>query len=191
VKQSRKIMYTFPPAKLPVLTTLAREFAVFNGWFSSVPGPTLCNRAFAHYGRSFGHVGMEIWYGMLDEGLTSKLYYFDQASSTMEVVNLLQSQPRLFGTYDQFIQDCANGTLPDYSFVEPNYTDHEGAGGFLLRVRPAPRPSRGRGRALHRIDLQRDPPDEAGHVAIRWPACSTQTATGRCRRKKSPPHRPP
>lgn len=142
VKHSRKIMYTFPPEKLPVLTTLAREFAVFNGWFSSVPGPTLCNRAFAHYGTSFGHVGMEIWYAnqqyisiyerMLDEGLTSKLYYFDQASSTMEVVNLLQSQPRIFGTYDQFIQDCAAGTLPDYSFVEPNYTDHEGPGGFLL-----------------------------------------------------------
>ena len=30
---------------------------MFNRWFSSIPGPTLCNRAFAHYGTSFGHVG--------------------------------------------------------------------------------------------------------------------------------------
>ncbi len=101
VKQSRKIMYTFPKDKLPVLTTLAREFAVFNGWFASIPGPTLCNRAFAHYGTSFGHVGMEVWYAnqvfksiyerMLDEGRTAKIYYFDQPSSTLEVVNLLRS----------------------------------------------------------------------------------------------------
>ncbi len=142
VKHSRKIMNRFPPEKLPVLTTLAREFAVFNGWFASVPGPTLCNRAFAHYGTSFGHVGMELWYAnqefksiyerMLDEGLTSKLYYYDQASSTMEVVNLLQSQPRVFGTYQQFIADCAAGQLPHYSFVEPNYTDHIADDGAAL-----------------------------------------------------------
>lgn len=142
VKHSRKIMYTFAPHKLPVLTTLATEFALFNGWFASVPGPTLCNRAFAHYGTSFGHVGMEIWYAnqqyksiyerLLDEGNTAKIYYFDQASSTMEVVNLLQNQPRMFGTYDQFLEDCETGNLPEYSFVEPNYTDHDGDGGMII-----------------------------------------------------------
>ena len=35
---------------------------MFNRWFASIPGPTLCNRAFAHYGTSFGHVGMEMFY---------------------------------------------------------------------------------------------------------------------------------
>ena len=45
VNHSRKIMYYFAEDKLPVLTTLARDYAVFNGWFSSIPGPTLCNRA--------------------------------------------------------------------------------------------------------------------------------------------------
>src|SRR4051794_16245788 len=38
VQHSHKIMYYFSPDKLPVLTTLATEFAVFNGWFSSIPG---------------------------------------------------------------------------------------------------------------------------------------------------------
>jgi phospholipase C len=47
----------------------------------------------------------------------------------MEVVNLLQNQPELFGTFDQFIDDCKNGTLPDYSFLEPNFGDHESDGG--------------------------------------------------------------
>ena len=56
---------------------------------------------------------------------TSKLYYYDTASSTMEIANLLQNQPELFGTYPQFLDDCSEGKLPDYSFIEPNYNDHE------------------------------------------------------------------
>jgi phospholipase C len=93
VKHSRKIMYYYKPEKLPVLSTLAREFALFNGWFSSIPGPTLCNRAFAHYGSSFGHVGMDIFYPspqfksiyqrLETVGRTSKIYYFDTKSSTL------------------------------------------------------------------------------------------------------------
>ena len=62
VEHSRKIMYYFPESKLPVLSGLARNFALFNGWFSSIPGPTLCNRAFAHYGTSFGQVSMDVFY---------------------------------------------------------------------------------------------------------------------------------
>jgi phospholipase C len=139
---SHKIMYYFTQDKLPVLTTLATQFAVFNRWHASIPGPTICNRAFAHYGTSFGHVGMDIFYPntvyksiyerMQNAGHTAKIYYYDQASSTMEVVNLLQNQPQYFGTFDQFVSDCQNGTLPDYSFIEPNYSDHEADGGEEL-----------------------------------------------------------
>lgn len=139
---SQKIMYYFTPDKLPVLTTLASQFAVFNRWFASIPGPTICNRAFAHYGTSFGHVDMDIFYPntiyksiyerMQAAGRTAKIYYYDQASSTMEVVNLLQNQPQFFGLYDQFIDDCKKGNLPDYSFIEPNYSDHDGDSGEIL-----------------------------------------------------------
>ncbi len=140
VGHSQKIMYYFPDDKLPVLTSLATNFAVFNRWFASIPGPTICNRAFAHYGTSFGQVGMNMFYPrgksiyerLEDGGRTAKLYYFDQASSTMEVVNLLQHQPHLFGTYDQFLADCKSGTLSDYSFIEPNYTDHDNDDGAQL-----------------------------------------------------------
>jgi phospholipase C len=142
VQHSRKVMYYFTPDKLPVLTTLATEFAVFNRWFSSIPGPTLCNRAFAHYGTSFGHVGMEVFYPntqymsiyqRLDAAQkTAKIYYFDTKSSSLEVVNLLQHQPQFFGTFQQFLKDCGNGALPDYAFVEPNYSDHDGDAGAVL-----------------------------------------------------------
>jgi phospholipase C len=142
VEHSHKIMYYFTPEKLPVLTTLATEFAVFNGWFSSIPGPTICNRAFAHYGTSFGQVSMNMFYlkkpvlsiyeRMVQAGHTAKIYYYDQASSTMEIVNLLKRQPKLFATYLQFLRDCKTGKLPEYSFVEPNYSDHDGDGGEVI-----------------------------------------------------------
>ena len=137
VAHSQKIMYNFAPNQLPVLTTLATEFAVFNRWFASIPGPTICNRAFAHYGTSFGKVGMDLFYvnepfQSVYERLiganpkhTAKIYYFDQTSSTMEVVNLLQHQPELFGTFDDFKTACSRGQLPDYCFIEPNYNDHD------------------------------------------------------------------
>jgi phospholipase C len=137
VGHSQKIMYYFKKDDLPVLTTLALEFAVFNRWFSSIPGPTICNRAFAHYGTSFGRVDMNPFdivepfksiYARLVSATpqhTAKVYYYDSTSSTMEGTNLLQHQPQLFGTYRQFLDDCDKGLLPDYSFVEPNYNDHE------------------------------------------------------------------
>jgi phospholipase C len=139
---SQKIMYYFTPDQLPVLTGLARHYAVFNGWFSSIPGPTLCNRAFAHYGTSFGEVGMNLFYlnvkypsiydRMLDAKKSAKLYYFDQQSSSLEVVNLLKNQPKLFAVYDDFIAACKNNSLPHYSFVEPNYSDHDNDDGPQL-----------------------------------------------------------
>ncbi len=136
LKRSQMIMYYFKQSDLPVLTTLALEFAVFNRWFASIPGPTICNRAFAHYGTSFGHVDMDPFvvsqdiksiYTRLISATpkhTAKVYYYDTTSSTMEVANLLQHQPEVFGTYKQFLSDCDKGLLPEYSFVEPNYNDH-------------------------------------------------------------------
>jgi len=141
VGHSQKIMYYFAQNQLPVLTTLALEFAVFNRWFASIPGPTICNRAFAHYGTSFGRVDMNPIYvnepfkNIYDRLInanpkhTAKLYYYDMTSSTMEVANLLQNEPELFGTYQQFLNDCSTGNLPDYSFIEPNYSDHDSDSG--------------------------------------------------------------
>jgi phospholipase C len=129
----------FTADKLPVLTGLAQHYAVFNRWFSSIPGPTLCNRAFAHYGTSFGQVAMDVFYWnkqyksiyerLVAAGHTTRLYYFDEASSSLEVVNLLQNQPALFGSFQNFLSDCKKNQLPEYSFIEPNYTDHDSPDG--------------------------------------------------------------
>ena len=49
-----KIMYCFSPEQIPVITTLAKNFAVCDCWYSSMPGPTLPNRFFVHAGTSGG-----------------------------------------------------------------------------------------------------------------------------------------
>ena len=49
-----KAFTCFKPDQLPVIHFLARQFAVCDRWFSSMPGPTLPNRFFALAGQSWG-----------------------------------------------------------------------------------------------------------------------------------------
>jgi phospholipase C len=138
-EESHAIMFYFSPKQVPILTTLATEYALFNRWFASIPGPTLCNRAFAHYGTSFGNVDMNIFYitdpilsiydRMNKAKHSSKVYYYDMQSSSLEVPNLLQNQQELFGVYSDFVRDAKARKLPEYCFIEPNYSDHPGPGG--------------------------------------------------------------
>jgi phospholipase C len=130
-----EIMRCFRPAQLPVLSALAREYAVCDAWFSSVPGPTLPNRAFAHFGTSFGRLDMSpdyfrakpsIYQRLRQAGKQGKIYYYDQASSTQGLTFLFSDQNKFFGLLGDFKRDCKKNTLPDYAFIEPNYKDHDG-----------------------------------------------------------------
>jgi len=137
IGHSRNIMNCFDPENLQVLTYLAQQYAVCDHWFSSLPGPTVPNRMFAHFGTSFGHVdnamkigdnGKSIYSRMMNAGRSSKIYFFDEQSASIGITFMLQNQSESLGTYQDFMDDCENGNLPDYSFIEPNYSDH---GNFL------------------------------------------------------------
>lgn len=138
VSGAHAIMNYFLPRQLPVLTTLATQYAVFNGWFSSIPGPPICNRSFAHYGTSFGNVGrnsfdipesvLSMYERMTNSRHSAKIYAYDEQNAALGIENLRQ-KTSLWGTYLQFVADCQSGRLPDYSFIEPNYSDHPGPGG--------------------------------------------------------------
>lgn len=54
--QSKAIMQCFTPASIPVLSSLAQQFAVFDHWYCAVPSQTWCNRAFWHAATSWGWV---------------------------------------------------------------------------------------------------------------------------------------
>jgi len=49
-----QIMTGYTPEQMPVLSTLARGFAVFDHWFAEVPSQTFTNRSFFHAATSSG-----------------------------------------------------------------------------------------------------------------------------------------
>src|ERR1700730_3504308 len=51
-----KVMQCFGADQLPALHALAKQFAVCDHWFSSLPGPTWPNRFFIHCATSGGYV---------------------------------------------------------------------------------------------------------------------------------------
>ena len=134
------IMGGFAPTMLPVLSTLAKEFAVFDHWHCAVPSQTYCNRSFFHASTSHGFVtnrgggGYEKWlnapdtptiFNRLEEAGVSWRIYFDE----QQLVSLtgVMHAPALeefwrtehFAYMDQFFADAESGTLPAYAFIEP------------------------------------------------------------------------
>jgi phospholipase C len=134
---SHRVMKCFDPDKLPALCGLAREFAVCDRWFSSVPGPTLPNRAFAHAATSLGHVDMNpiaYWnvmtlYERLDqEGVSSRVYSHDGNTLGFMFKTLFKKGGKYLGSYGDFLSDLKGNKLPKYCFVEPRFNDWYDAG---------------------------------------------------------------
>jgi len=130
VSEPQKIMSCYTPDDVPVLTTLAREFAVCNRWFSSLPGPTLPNRLFAHAATSKGRLDLSAEefditptiYEILDSHNVASTIYADGWSATATFWALMKHQDQYFGTLDDFYQDCYDNNLPAYCFIEPRYS---------------------------------------------------------------------
>lgn len=53
---SQAVMQTFSPTQLPVLNGLAKDYAVSDRWFASIPACTDVNRAFSLTGSSMGEI---------------------------------------------------------------------------------------------------------------------------------------
>jgi phospholipase C len=126
--QSHNVMKCFSPEKIPILTTLAQEYAICDAWFSSVPGPTLPNRSYAHAATSMGRLDMNpIWfneaktiYELLDESKVPSKIYFHDMTVAMTFKNFLHNQ-KFFGSFNDFLDACGKDQLPPYSFIEPRY----------------------------------------------------------------------
>jgi phospholipase C len=124
------IMKCMASTTVPVLTTLAKEFAVCDAWYSSVPGPTWPNRFFVHAATSKGYLDNSqfrnydmptIFESLEASGLTWRNYYHD-FSQTWSLQRLQTDANKAnFFSFGQFSTDAKNGQLPNYSFVEPKY----------------------------------------------------------------------
>src|SRR5947209_6626585 len=124
------IMKCMAPSTIPVLTMLAREFAVCDAWYSSVPGPTWPNRFFVHAGTSKGYLDNSqfrnydmpsVFENLAATGYTWRNYYHD-VSQTWALQRLQTAANKAnFFSFGQFSTDAKNGQLPNYSFIEPKY----------------------------------------------------------------------
>ena len=144
--EALQILETNSPENLPVINGLARNFAVSDLWFASVPTQTFANRAFSVCGGSDGLVnnkttlmgfkpdrfkGRTIWDALSDAGL-------DQPSDWM-----IYHQTRQLGLYcltecafdipdparhlthaDALFEAIATDTLPRFSYLEPAWLRH-------------------------------------------------------------------
>jgi phospholipase C len=140
-ESSGQIMQSYDPNKqVSVIATLARQFAVSDRWFASVPSQTWPNRAFVHTGSSDGHLNNDN-YELYDidtifETLQSagKSWGIFHDTDYLPSLTLGQFLPRLaihddhFGDFGEFKSRCkasptakAENKLPQYSFVEPRF----------------------------------------------------------------------
>ena len=58
---SAAVMRGFTPSLLPAFSALATDFAVFDRWFYSLPGPTQPNRLFLYSATSHGTIAHDKW----------------------------------------------------------------------------------------------------------------------------------
>jgi phospholipase C len=124
----------FHGSDLPFTWDMARTFPIADRWFSSLLGQTDPNRRFLLAGTSLGQISDALntdlppngtIFDLLNRfGITWKDYYSSLPS--VGVWLPLLSEPSItthIDTIDQFYVDAGQGTLPQFSFVEPDY-DH-------------------------------------------------------------------
>jgi phospholipase C len=133
------VMGCFQPDQLPVLSALAQEFAFFNFWYSSLPGPTWPNRFFVHAATSGGLTDSSATaqilegfsfqngtiYKRLTDGGKDWRIYNDGMPQTAGISDLrleyVDPLTKRFEDFSNFANDVKNGSLPEYTFIEPDY----------------------------------------------------------------------
>jgi phospholipase C len=136
------IMGYYPLDFLPALHRLARDFAICDHWFASLPGPTWPNRFFALTGTSMGRVNMPedgehtvdlagwvqqkqdtIFDRLTERGIHWKIYFHDCPQSwVLEHQRLPHNAARYFYV-DEFFDDARGDEedFPQLCFIEPDF----------------------------------------------------------------------
>ncbi len=143
----REIMTAFTPEQTPVLSKLAREFAVCDHWYASVPSQTFPNRDFVHAATSDGHVtntprtcGAATIFNRIEDRAsraaatgsgeipTWGVYSGTEGTAWFSLTRLVMQRTHGrfrhggFHSIDTFADDVRAARLPSYSFLEPQFT---------------------------------------------------------------------
>jgi phospholipase C len=129
--QNIQPMGYFPPDVLPFAYSLASTFTVANRWFCSAPCQTIPNRRFLLAGTAYGAIGTDLptlfdgsppngtIFDRLDAHGISWRNYFKDIPGTVVIPSIVEKHPIHLHEIDKFYEDCASGTLPAVSFVDP------------------------------------------------------------------------
>lgn len=152
-KEYAQIMTGFTPEQIPVITGLARGFSCFDHWFSEVPSQTFTNRSFWVAGTSSGYVVNDpadnfllnnkaetIFNRIMANGKTWKIYVCEPDPLSFTGLISMPVLKKYFAThivpFSEYEKDCANGTLPNFAFIEPNlvagHNDYHPAAGMAI-----------------------------------------------------------
>ncbi len=143
--QGLDILWSFTPAQLPTINALARQYAVSDRWFCSVPSQTNPNRAFSLCGTSLGRESnanafadeqfdaTTIFNALAAAGKSWGLYFTDvwkQGQSytqyTFPWISRAVGNSDI-GTLDSFYARAKAGTLPNFTYLEPTWGYGKGA----------------------------------------------------------------
>jgi phospholipase C len=125
------IMGCFSPEAVPVLSALAKGYAVCDQWFSSVPTETMPNRAFALAATSQGHMDDKTRtftspsiFGLLGKSNVSwGIYGYDAEPLTKSTfTDIAEASGGTIGRFSDFTAAAAAGSLPAFCFLEPSWS---------------------------------------------------------------------
>jgi phospholipase C len=128
--QASDIMGMFTPDLLPVLSGLAKGFAVCDHWYASAPTETMPNRAFVCAGTSQGHMddktkkftAPSIFGSLTEHQVSWTIYGYDAEPLTrLDFPDTLSAPDSNFGLFTDFQQAAAAGSLSSYVFLEPSW----------------------------------------------------------------------
>jgi phospholipase C len=128
--QPKDIMGMYTPEALPILSGLAKGYAVCDHWYCSVPSETLPNRAFTHMATSMGFLYDEqksydaksIFKHLADNNLTWGIFGNNGAPYSISFCqDIVSPYPSgcLTGSFEDFQTALTSKTLPNYTFLEP------------------------------------------------------------------------
>ena len=126
------VMSGFPPDKVPIITTLASEFAIMDRFFASHPGPTWPNRLFSLTGTSAGSTETSCWYHDIPGKLYPQKTIYDQVSAAGKtwknyfndtpwelILESVAHSPENLHPLNAFYKDAMEGNLPSFSWINP------------------------------------------------------------------------
>jgi phospholipase C len=110
---------------LPFRSALARNYTTCDRYFPSILAPTFPNRIFQHAGqtdRLDDSITIStlptIWDNLAATGVSNKYYFGNVPFLALWGKKYLN----ICHPYSEFLSDCAAGTLPAVSFVDPSFT---------------------------------------------------------------------